>query len=142
MRPRSLAHGTSVQDRIRRHAGGPDQCRANDLLAVAQLDFVRPDGRDFGLWANLDAALAEFLVGVTTKLLAEFGQDVFARMHKHDPKHFLAEIWVKRQRVAEKIVDAGNGFDARKSAAGDNKRQQRRAICTRAFGVSFFQMGD
>src|SRR6266516_2056796 len=52
-RPRSFSHGT--RSRIGLGACSPDQCRANDLLAVAQFDFIRPHCCDFALRPNLDA---------------------------------------------------------------------------------------
>src|SRR5262249_23028282 len=132
----------TIKDRIRRDACSPDQCRANDLLAITKFDFIRTDCRYFSLRPELHSAFAKFLVRVTTKFLAQFGEDVFARMHENESEHFLFEIWIEWERVTQKIVDTGDRLDACKSAAGYNKSQQRRALCTRTFGVSFFQMGD
>ena len=91
---------------------------------------------------NLDAAVAQLLVGIATEFFAELRQNEFARMHEHDPKHFLFQIWIERKRVAQEIVDARDRFDAGKAAAGNDERQQRRTIRPRAFGVGFFEMRD
>ena len=76
------------------------------------------------------------------QLFAELGQNVFARMHEHESEHFLFEIWIERQRVAQEIVNAGDGFNASKTSAGDHECEQRRAFRACTFGVGFFQMGD
>ena len=63
-------------------------------------------------------------------------------MHKHEPKHFLFEIWIERQRVAQEIVNAGDSFNASKTSTGDHECEQRRTFRTCTFGIRFFQMCD
>src|SRR5262249_6598503 len=132
----------TIKDRIRRDACSPDQCRANDRLAIAQLDFIRTYGGYFAVRTYLHSTFAKFLVGVHTEFLAQLGQDVLARMHENESEHFFFEIWVEWERVTQKIVDTCDRLDACKSAAGYNKGQQRRAFSSRTFSVGFFQMGD
>src|SRR5881392_1669941 len=103
---------------------------------------MRPHCCDFALRPNLDAALAEFPVGIPAKLFAELGQNVFARMHKHEPKHFFFEIWIERQRVAQEIVNAGDSFNASKTSTGHHECEQGRTFPTCTFGIRFFQMCD
>src|SRR6266480_2739164 len=103
---------------------------------------MRPHRCDFALRPNLDAALAEFPVGIPAKLFAELRQNVFARMHKHEPKHFLFEIWIEPQRDTQAIVNADDSFNASKTSTGDHECEQGRTFGTCTFGIRFFQMCD
>src|SRR5436190_13051388 len=103
---------------------------------------MRPHCCDFALRPNLDAALAEFPVGIPAKLFAELWQNVFARMHKQKTKHFFFEIWIERKRVAQEIVNAGDGFNASETSTGDHECEQGRTFRTCTFGIRFFQMFD
>ena len=70
------------------------------------------------------------------------GMAVSTRMNQHHAQHVLLEIWIKRERVAQKIVDARDRFDAGESAAGNNEGQERLPFCLCVFGVGFLKVRD
>src|SRR6476620_12211925 len=104
------------------------------------MNFTRRNGADPSPAANLHAAFAKLLVGVTAKLLAKLRQNVVAWMNEHDAQHFWFKERIKWQHVVQEIVDAGDCFHAGKTASGYNKCQQRFALFGGALSVGFFKM--
>src|SRR6266404_6881621 len=106
------------------------------------MNFTRCNAADPSPMANLNAACAKLLVGVTAKVFAKLGQNVVAWMNEHDAQHWRFEKWIKWQHVVQEIVDAGNCFHDGKTTAGYNKCQQPLAVLGGTFCVGFFKMRD
>src|SRR5438445_13569892 len=104
------------------------------------MNFMRCNAADPSPMANLNAACAKLLVGVTAKVFAKFGQNIFAWMNEHDAQHFRFEKRIKWQHVVQEIVDASDRFHARKTTARYDKCQQRLALLGGAFRVGLLQV--
>jgi hypothetical protein len=57
--------------------------------------------------------------------LAEFGQDYFAWMHKHDPQHTFTKGRVEPDGFAKEVINAGYGFHTGEAAPSYHKGEQR-----------------
>src|SRR6266478_3588315 len=106
------------------------------------MNFTRCNAADPSPMANLNAACAKLLVGVTAKVFAKLGQNVVAWMNEHDAQHLRFEKRIKWQHVVQEIVDAGDRFHASKTTTSYNERQQRLALFGGAFRVGFLQVRD
>src|SRR6266436_9110718 len=106
------------------------------------MNLTRRNAVDPSPVANLDAAFAKLLVGVTAKVFAKLGQNVIARMNEHYAQHFRFEKRIKWQHVVQEIVDAGDRFHTSKTTASYNKCQQRFTLFGGAFRVGFLQVRD
>src|SRR6266576_7073837 len=91
---------------------------------------------------NLHSALTQLFVGIATELVSKLRQNELARMHEYDTEHLLFQVRIERKRVAQEIVDTRDGFDSGEPATRNDKGQQRRAFCPRAFRIGFFEMRD
>src|SRR2546429_3159350 len=91
---------------------------------------------------NLHSALPQLFIGIATELVSKLRQNELARMHEYDTEHFLFQVWIERERIAQEIVDTRDGFDSGEPATRNDKGQQRRAFRPRAFRIGFFEMRD
>src|SRR5215471_18102604 len=130
------------QHRVRRSAGGPNQSLRFNHLARAELNAVLSESRNSCSYPNFNLPFRELFLCIIAKLLAEFGKSHCSRMNQHHPQHVLSQIWVEADRVPREIIDGGNRFDARKTAARDHEGQQRAANVGAAFGVRLFEEGN
>ena len=48
-------------------------------------------------------------------------------MDEHDAQHLFFQVRVEADGLAQKVVDAGHGLDAREAAARDDQVEQRLA---------------
>src|SRR2546427_2980026 len=91
---------------------------------------------------NLDSALTQLFIGIATELVSKLRQNELARMHEYDTEHFLFQVRIERERIAQEIVDTSDSFDSGEAAARNDKGQQWRAFRPRAFPLRLFYSGS
>jgi len=62
-------------------------------------------------------------------------------MNEDNSKHVLRQVKVRGKRRSHEVVDSGDRFDPSKTAAGDDKGQERFLYLT-ALAIGFFQVGN
>src|SRR5437762_14226211 len=70
---------------------------------------------------NLHSALTQLFVGIPAELVSKLRQNELTWMHEHETEHFLFQVRIERERVAQEIVDAGDGFDSAKPPPATTK---------------------
>src|SRR6266542_2089500 len=91
---------------------------------------------------NLHSALTQLFVGIPAELVSKLRQNELTWMHEHETEHFLFQVWIERERIAQEIVDTSDSFDSGEAATRNDKGQQWRAFRPRAFRIGFFEMRD
>src|SRR5271157_6502540 len=63
-------------------------------------------------------------------------------MNQNQTQHLLAQVGITTDRVAQEVVDRGDGLDAGKPSPSHDYRQQASALTRTALEVGFFQNFD
>src|SRR5260221_10858846 len=91
---------------------------------------------------DLHSASGKLALGVDAELSIQLGQNDFIGRHENKAQVLRAQVGIKANRFAHKIVDSAERLDARESATRDDEGQKRLALAGGAFGVSLLQMRD